>query len=36
MKPFRGKLIKLMRDAALLIPREEAKPMLSEEALSAL
>jgi AcrR family transcriptional regulator len=36
MKPFRGKLIKLMRDAALLIPREEARPMLSEEALSAL
>jgi AcrR family transcriptional regulator len=30
MKPFRGRLLKIMKDAGLLIPREEAKPMLSE------
>jgi AcrR family transcriptional regulator len=36
MKPFRSKLIKLMKDAGLLIPREEARPMLSEQSLAAV
>jgi AcrR family transcriptional regulator len=35
MKPFRGKLIKLMKDAGLLIPRAEARPMLAAETLAA-
>jgi AcrR family transcriptional regulator len=36
MKPFRGKLIKLMKDAGLLIPRAEARPMLAEQSMAAL
>jgi AcrR family transcriptional regulator len=35
MKPFRSKLIKLMKDAGLLIPREDARPMLGDAALVA-
>jgi AcrR family transcriptional regulator len=35
MKPFRGRLIRLMKDAGLLIPREEAKPMLPEPIAAA-
>lgn len=34
MKPFRGKLIRLLKEAGLLIPRAEARPMLSAEALA--
>lgn len=30
MKPFRSRLMKIMKEAGLLIPREEAKPMLAE------
>jgi AcrR family transcriptional regulator len=36
MKPFRGKLIKLMKDAGLLIPREEARPMLDQSLVASL
>src|SRR3954468_21112711 len=38
MKPFRGKLIKLMKDAGVLIPREEARPMItaSDERLATV
>jgi len=34
MKPFRSKLIKLMTDAGLLIPREEARPMLEQSLVA--